>query len=76
MEDLDVNAIIILKPTLKKINWESVSWIILAKNTDEWTAVVNRVMKLHIPLIEGNVFTISRNSFSVRTLLYTVSLVI
>ena len=35
MEDLDVNAIIILKPTLKQINWERVSWIILAMNTDE-----------------------------------------
>ena len=35
MEDLDVNVITILKPTLKEKIWQSVGWIILAKNTDE-----------------------------------------
>jgi hypothetical protein len=49
IEDLDLDAIIILKPTLKQISWENVDWIILAKNKDEWGAVLNSVMKLHIP---------------------------
>jgi len=32
-------------------------WIHLAQDRDQWQAVVNMVMNLHVPLKEGNFLT-------------------
>ena len=42
--DLDVNRTIILKQTLKKIRWDSVDWIYLARDKDKWRIVVNTLI--------------------------------
>jgi hypothetical protein len=34
---------------LKETRWEDVDWIHLAKDRDQWWALVNMVMKLCIP---------------------------
>jgi len=34
---------------LRKVGWESVDWIPLAQDKEEWQAVVNTVMNLRIP---------------------------
>jgi hypothetical protein len=52
-----------------KIGWEGVDWIHLARDRDQWRALVNTVMKLKVNLLTRGV-TIS---FSRRTLLYEVS---
>jgi ribosome biogenesis protein Nip4 len=32
---------------VREIGWESVDWMHLAKDRDQWQAVVNTVMKFH-----------------------------
>jgi len=34
---------------LREMGWEVVDWIHLARNRDQWWAVVNTVMSLHVP---------------------------
>jgi hypothetical protein len=34
---------------LKETEWENVDWIHLAQDMGQWHALVNTVMKLHIP---------------------------
>jgi hypothetical protein len=34
---------------MKGIGWDRVGWIHLAEDRDKWRALVNVVMKLHVP---------------------------
>jgi hypothetical protein len=34
---------------LRKIGWDGIYWIDLAKDRDQWRALVNMVMKLMVP---------------------------
>jgi hypothetical protein len=34
---------------IRKIWWEGVEWMHLAQDKDQWWAIVNTVMKLHVP---------------------------
>jgi hypothetical protein len=43
-----------IRTDLKEIGWESVEWIHLAQDRDQWRAVVNTVMKLRVPYKAGN----------------------
>jgi hypothetical protein len=38
-----------IRMELRKVGWESVDWIPLAQDKEEWQAVVNTVMNLRIP---------------------------
>jgi hypothetical protein len=38
-----------IKIYLKKIGWDSMDWINLAKDMDQWRAVVNTVMNFRVP---------------------------
>jgi hypothetical protein len=49
-----------------------IDWIDVAQDRDRWRAVVNTVMNLWVPYYAGNFL----NSFSGRSLLHGVSLVI
>jgi hypothetical protein len=46
LEDLDVNGRIIVEWIV--IGWESVDWIQLAQNRDQWWAFVNTVVNLRV----------------------------
>jgi len=35
--------------TLKEIVWESVDWVHVAQDRDQWRAVLNMVMNLRVP---------------------------
>jgi hypothetical protein len=44
------------------------NWIYLAQDRDRWCVLVNAVMNLQVPLIDGNFLTSCRPvSFSIRT---------
>jgi hypothetical protein len=34
---------------LREIGWEGVDWMHLAQDRDQWQALVNTVMNLHVP---------------------------
>jgi hypothetical protein len=38
-----------IKMDLREIGWNSMDWIDLAQNRDEWRALVNTVMNLRVP---------------------------
>jgi hypothetical protein len=38
-----------IKMDLGKIGWDGVDWIGLAQDMDQWRALVNMVMNLHVP---------------------------
>jgi hypothetical protein len=38
-----------IKMDLRKIGWDSMDWIDLAQNRDQWRALVNTVMNLRVP---------------------------
>jgi hypothetical protein len=38
-----------IKMDLREIGWDSVDWIELAKDRDQWRALVNTVMNLRVP---------------------------
>jgi hypothetical protein len=38
-----------IRMDFREIGWEGVDWIRLARNRDQWWAVVNTVMKLRVP---------------------------
>jgi hypothetical protein len=38
-----------IKMNLGEIGWDSVNWIDLAENSDQWRALVNTVMNLRVP---------------------------
>jgi hypothetical protein len=38
-----------IKMDLREIGWDGIDWIDLAKNRDQWRALVNTVMDLRIP---------------------------
>jgi hypothetical protein len=38
-----------IKMDLKQTEWESVDWMHLAQDRDQWRAVVNTVMNLRVP---------------------------
>jgi len=40
---------IILELMLRKKGWESVKWIHLAQEKDQWQAHVNRIMNIRVP---------------------------
>jgi len=48
-ENLDADRRIILKCIFNKCDGRSMDWIILAKDTDRWRALVNAVMILRVP---------------------------
>jgi hypothetical protein len=33
----------------KEIEWQSMNWILLAQDRDEWQALMNTVMNLRVP---------------------------
>jgi hypothetical protein len=37
-----------IRKDLREIRWESVDWIHMAQDTDQWRAVVNTVMNLRV----------------------------
>jgi hypothetical protein len=37
------------KMDLRKLGWDSMYWIDLAQDRDQWRALVNTVMKLRVP---------------------------
>jgi hypothetical protein len=51
---------------LRKIGLESVDWINLAQERDQWRATVNTVMNLRVPQQAGNFLTKRTISFSSR----------
>jgi hypothetical protein len=36
-------------PFLREIGWDSMDWIDLAQDRDQWKALVNMVMNLRVP---------------------------
>jgi hypothetical protein len=38
-----------IKMDLGEIGWDSMNWIDLARDRDQWRALVNTVMKLRVP---------------------------
>jgi hypothetical protein len=46
LEDLRVDS---MRMGLGEIGWESVEWIHLVHNMDQWWALVNTVMNLRVP---------------------------
>jgi hypothetical protein len=38
-----------LKIDFREIGWDSMDWIDLAKDVDQWRALVNTVMNLRVP---------------------------
>jgi hypothetical protein len=38
-----------IKIDLRAIRWDSMDWIDLAEDRDQWRALVNTVMKLRVP---------------------------
>jgi hypothetical protein len=38
-----------IKIDLREIGWDGVDWIDLAKDRDQWRALVNMVMNLRVP---------------------------
>jgi hypothetical protein len=38
-----------IRKDLKEIGWEGVEWMHLARDRDQWRALVNTVMKLRVP---------------------------
>jgi hypothetical protein len=42
-----------IRMDLREIGWESVDWMHLAQDRDQWRAVVSTVMNLRVPQNEG-----------------------
>jgi hypothetical protein len=42
---------------LREIGWEDTDWIHIARDRDQWRAVVNTVMNLRVPFKGGNSLT-------------------
>jgi hypothetical protein len=38
-----------MKMDLREIGWDGMDWIDLARDTDQWRALVNTVMNLRVP---------------------------
>jgi hypothetical protein len=38
-----------IKIDLREIGWDDMGWIDLAQDTDQWTALVNNVIKVRVP---------------------------
>jgi hypothetical protein len=38
-----------IKIDLREIGWDGMDWINLVQDRDQWRALVNTVMKLHVP---------------------------
>jgi hypothetical protein len=38
-----------IKMGLREIGWDGMGWINLAEGRDQWRALVNMVMDLHVP---------------------------
>jgi hypothetical protein len=49
-EDQDVGGWTFLKWILRReIGWDSINWIDLVQDRDQWRALVNTIMKLRVP---------------------------
>jgi hypothetical protein len=48
-EDQDVGGWTILKWILREIGWGGMDWLDLARNRDQWRALLNTVMNLRVP---------------------------
>jgi hypothetical protein len=68
---IDGKAILewILKNGLEECGLES------SEDRDQWQAVVNMVMNIHVPQTAGNLTSWVTNSFSIRTLFHEVRLI-
>jgi hypothetical protein len=42
-----------IKMDLREIGWGSMDWIDLAQDRDQWSAIVNTVMNVRVPLKAG-----------------------
>jgi hypothetical protein len=38
---------------LREIGWDGVHWIDMALDRDQWSALVNMVLNLRVPVLEG-----------------------
>jgi hypothetical protein len=56
LEDLGVDGRIILRWIFRKWGGD-MDWIDLDQDRDRWRALVNAVMKFHVPYNEGNFLT-------------------
>jgi hypothetical protein len=62
------------KMDLRKIAWGDMDWIDLAQDRDQWTAIVNTIMKIRVPLnVEKYLGSLATGGFSRRTQLHGVS---
>jgi hypothetical protein len=62
-----------LKLILREIGWDNMDWIVLAKDRDQWRALVNMVMNLRVPQNAGKFLICTTGSFSRRAQLHKVS---
>jgi hypothetical protein len=60
-----------IKMDLREIGWDGGDWIDLAKDRDQWRALVNAVMNLRVPYNAGKFLSgCTIGSFSRRTQLH------
>jgi hypothetical protein len=63
-----------IRMDLKEIEWGGMNWIDLARNRDQWRALVNTVLNLRVPYNVGkSLSSCATGGFSRRTHLHGVS---
>jgi hypothetical protein len=63
-----------IKMDLREIGWDSMDWIDLALDRDQWRALLNTVMNFRVPLNVGRLLSsCTTGGFSRRAQLHGVS---